>query len=124
MGVVLPYQEVVHKRERPLTSVQEGGGSGQNPPNSLSFPHEHPKGWRSFTYGWLYLPVNVIGRYVPSCGLWRVILMSSQAVQREDEAADASAPYLEGMVGRDDVPIAENVCAGSRFQREDVRCKY
>lgn len=30
--------------------------------NSLSFPHEHPKGWRSFTYGWLYLPVTVIGR--------------------------------------------------------------
>ena len=30
--------------------------------NSLSFPHEHPKGWRSFTYGWLYLPVGVIGR--------------------------------------------------------------
>jgi len=32
--------------------------------NSLSFPHEHPKGWRSFTYGWLYLPVGVIGRFV------------------------------------------------------------
>jgi phosphatidylinositol 4-kinase type 2 len=32
--------------------------------NSLSFPHEHPKGWRSFTYGWLYLPVSLIGRYV------------------------------------------------------------
>jgi hypothetical protein len=31
--------------------------------NSLSFPHEHPKGWRSFTYGWLYLPVSLIGRY-------------------------------------------------------------
>ncbi|KZV95123.1 hypothetical protein EXIGLDRAFT_672443 [Exidia glandulosa HHB12029] len=30
--------------------------------NSLSFPHEHPKGWRSYTYGWLYLPVGVIGR--------------------------------------------------------------
>ncbi|KAF8492299.1 phosphatidylinositol 3 and 4-kinase-domain-containing protein [Gautieria morchelliformis] len=30
--------------------------------NSLSWPHEHPKGWRSFTYGWLYLPVSVIGR--------------------------------------------------------------
>ncbi|KII92400.1 hypothetical protein PLICRDRAFT_172497 [Plicaturopsis crispa FD-325 SS-3] len=29
--------------------------------NSLSFPHEHPKGWRSYTYGWLYLPVSVIG---------------------------------------------------------------
>lgn len=30
--------------------------------NSLSFPHQHPRGWRSFTYGWLYLPVNLIGR--------------------------------------------------------------
>jgi phosphatidylinositol 4-kinase type 2 len=30
--------------------------------NSLSFPHEHPHGWRSYTYGWLYLPVSVIGR--------------------------------------------------------------
>ncbi|KAH7108176.1 phosphatidylinositol 3 and 4-kinase-domain-containing protein [Auriculariales sp. MPI-PUGE-AT-0066] len=32
--------------------------------NSLSFPHEHPKkqGWRSFTYGWLYLPVSIIGK--------------------------------------------------------------
>lgn len=30
--------------------------------NSLSFPHEHPQGWRSYTYGWLFLPVSVIGR--------------------------------------------------------------
>ncbi|OAX42520.1 hypothetical protein K503DRAFT_766700 [Rhizopogon vinicolor AM-OR11-026] len=30
--------------------------------NSLSFPHEHPRGWRSYTYGWLYLPVSLIGR--------------------------------------------------------------
>jgi len=30
--------------------------------NSLSFPHEHPSGWRSYTYGWLYLPVTIIGR--------------------------------------------------------------
>ncbi|TFY82528.1 hypothetical protein EWM64_g1486 [Hericium alpestre] len=30
--------------------------------NSLTFPHEHPHGWRSYTYGWLYLPVSVIGR--------------------------------------------------------------
>jgi len=30
--------------------------------NSLSFPHEHPRGWRSYTYGWLFLPVGVIGR--------------------------------------------------------------
>ncbi|KAF5348627.1 hypothetical protein D9758_006851 [Tetrapyrgos nigripes] len=29
--------------------------------NSLSFPHEHPQGWRSYTYGWLYLPVSIIG---------------------------------------------------------------
>ena len=30
--------------------------------NSLSFPHEHPQGWRSYTYGWLYLPVSIIGK--------------------------------------------------------------
>lgn len=30
--------------------------------NSLSFPHEHPHGWRSYTYGWLYLPVSILGR--------------------------------------------------------------
>ncbi|KAF5393341.1 hypothetical protein D9757_000569 [Collybiopsis confluens] len=30
--------------------------------NSLSFPHSHPQGWRSYTYGWLYLPVSVIGQ--------------------------------------------------------------
>ena len=28
----------------------------------LSFPHEHPHGWRSFTYGWLCLPASIIGR--------------------------------------------------------------
>ncbi|KAJ7783173.1 phosphatidylinositol 3 and 4-kinase-domain-containing protein [Mycena metata] len=28
--------------------------------NSLSFPHEHPQGWRTYTY--VYLPVSVIGR--------------------------------------------------------------
>jgi len=45
--------------------------------NSLSFPHEHPKGWRSFTYGWLYLPVSLIGRWVvlasvlhSKCSVW------------------------------------------------------
>ena len=30
--------------------------------NSLAFPHEHPRGWRSYTYGWLYLPVSLIGQ--------------------------------------------------------------
>ena len=30
--------------------------------NSLSFPHQHPRGWRSYTYGWLFLPVSLIGQ--------------------------------------------------------------
>ena len=30
--------------------------------NPLSSPHEYPRGWRSFTYGWLFLPVSIIGR--------------------------------------------------------------
>jgi hypothetical protein len=34
--------------------------------NSLSFPHHHPKGWRSYPYGWLYLPVSLIGKVLPA----------------------------------------------------------
>ncbi|BGP16721.1 Phosphatidylinositol 4-kinase LSB6 [Rhodosporidiobolus nylandii] len=30
--------------------------------NSLAFPHKHPRGWRSYPYGWLYLPLSLIGR--------------------------------------------------------------
>lgn len=30
--------------------------------NSLAFPHQHPLGWRSFTYGWLFLPLSLIGQ--------------------------------------------------------------
>ncbi|GAA5967589.1 hypothetical protein JCM11641_005704 [Rhodosporidiobolus odoratus] len=30
--------------------------------NSLAFPHTHPKGWRQYPYGWLYLPLFLIGR--------------------------------------------------------------
>ncbi|GAA5893701.1 1-phosphatidylinositol 4-kinase LSB6 [Sporobolomyces salmoneus] len=28
--------------------------------NSLAFPHTHPQGWRSFPYGWLYLPLQLL----------------------------------------------------------------
>lgn len=30
--------------------------------NSLAFPHQHPVGWRNYTYGWLFLPVSLIGQ--------------------------------------------------------------
>lgn len=30
--------------------------------NSLAFPHEHPRGWRSYPPGWLWLPVSLIGQ--------------------------------------------------------------
>lgn len=30
--------------------------------NSLAFPHAHPAGWRTFTYGWLDLPAALIGQ--------------------------------------------------------------
>lgn len=30
--------------------------------NSLSWPWKHPDGWRSYPFGWLYLPVSLIGR--------------------------------------------------------------
>lgn len=30
--------------------------------NSLAFPHHHPNGWRDYSYGWLFLPVSLIGQ--------------------------------------------------------------
>ncbi|BGP40564.1 Phosphatidylinositol 4-kinase LSB6 [Rhodotorula kratochvilovae] len=30
--------------------------------NSLAFPHQHPSGWRTYTYGWLFLPLSLIGQ--------------------------------------------------------------
>ncbi|MBW0552517.1 hypothetical protein O181_092232, partial [Austropuccinia psidii MF-1] len=30
--------------------------------NSLAFPHHHPNGWRSYAYGWLFLPASLIGQ--------------------------------------------------------------
>ncbi|KAL8290645.1 hypothetical protein RQP46_002903 [Phenoliferia psychrophenolica] len=30
--------------------------------NSLAFPHLHPLGWRTYAYGWLYLPLPCIGQ--------------------------------------------------------------
>lgn len=58
-------------RTPPTPSVGPDGGVYARPhmhiaaiDNSLSFPHQHPRGWRSFTYGWLYLPVSLIGRHV------------------------------------------------------------
>ncbi|WPG98007.1 Hypothetical protein R9X50_00079100 [Acrodontium crateriforme] len=30
--------------------------------NSLSWPWKHPDAWRSYPFGWLFLPVNLIGR--------------------------------------------------------------
>ncbi|GAA6012007.1 hypothetical protein JCM11491_000132 [Sporobolomyces phaffii] len=44
--------------------VGSGGGGGGGPPhvhvaaidNSLAFPHRHPRGWREYLFGWLYLP--------------------------------------------------------------------
>ncbi|EJD03291.1 uncharacterized protein FOMMEDRAFT_156678 [Fomitiporia mediterranea MF3/22] len=57
------------------TQQQQAQAQAQSPPytrsphihiaaidNSLAFPHEHPRGWRSYTYGWLYLPVSLIGQ--------------------------------------------------------------
>lgn len=72
MDVTSPYPTT------PSMTLTGNGASGSSTPvgdytrrphihiaaidNSLSFPHEHPQGWRSYTYGWLYLPVSVIGR--------------------------------------------------------------
>ena len=63
--------------------------------NSLSFPHEHPQGWWSYTYGWLYLPVSIIGQPF------------------SEETRNHFLPLLTSiqvMVGRNDIFAGKSVC--------------
>ncbi|OAA54047.1 Phosphatidylinositol 3-/4-kinase, catalytic [Cordyceps fumosorosea ARSEF 2679] len=56
-----------YKRQRPMhASSSRGEKSAQMVlgaiDNSLSWPWKHPDAWRSFPFGWLFLPVDLIGR--------------------------------------------------------------
>ncbi|KAH8927148.1 hypothetical protein BT69DRAFT_1347504 [Atractiella rhizophila] len=52
------------------SSSSPSNGNGNRQPhihlaaidNSLAFPHQHPSGYRSYAYGWLWLPVSLIGQ--------------------------------------------------------------
>lgn len=49
------------------TPDMNGGGDGAVPrigaiDNSLSWPWKHPDAWRSYPFGWLFMPVSLIGR--------------------------------------------------------------
>jgi phosphatidylinositol 4-kinase type 2 len=72
--------------------------------NSLSFPHEHPSGWRSYTYGWLYLPVSIIGRHFSEKTLKHFL--------------------LQAVVGRNNVPASPPLRSRSRFPSENVQCEF
>ncbi|ATY61020.1 Phosphatidylinositol 3-4-catalytic [Cordyceps militaris] len=59
-----PYQ-----RQRPMHASSKRPGSEKKTQmvlgaidNSLSWPWKHPDAWRSFPFGWLFLPVDLIGR--------------------------------------------------------------
>lgn len=59
-----------YKRQETMT-LSDMSGTSTNPgakvtigaiDNSLSWPWKHPDAWRSFPFGWLFLPVSLIGR--------------------------------------------------------------
>ncbi|KAM0202850.1 hypothetical protein ACHAPA_000722 [Fusarium lateritium] len=57
-----------YKTQRPM-SASSRQPAGTEPAitvgaidNSLSWPWKHPDAWRSFPFGWLFLPVDLIGR--------------------------------------------------------------
>ncbi|OBT45454.1 hypothetical protein VE00_04601 [Pseudogymnoascus sp. WSF 3629] len=61
-----------YRQQEPMNPGRSGRGSpskGSEPTmsigaidNSLSWPWKHPDAWRSFPYGWLFLPVSLIGQ--------------------------------------------------------------
>ncbi|KAK3688106.1 putative LSB6 protein [Podospora appendiculata] len=58
-----------YRTQKPMDASAEPGSSTPGPKisigaidNSLSWPWKHPDAWRSFPFGWLFLPVDLIGR--------------------------------------------------------------
>ncbi|KAI1658422.1 phosphatidylinositol 3 and 4-kinase-domain-containing protein [Daldinia decipiens] len=60
-----------YKAQKPMNATSTSTSAGTNPDpkislgaidNSLSWPWKHPDAWRSFPFGWLFLPVDLIGR--------------------------------------------------------------
>ena len=59
--------EAYHRRNESMTvspaeSTEEGSARIGAIDNSLSWPWKHPDAWRSYPFGWLFLPVSLIGR--------------------------------------------------------------
>ncbi|KAF2194247.1 hypothetical protein K469DRAFT_709760 [Zopfia rhizophila CBS 207.26] len=61
-----------YKRQEPMTATSRSTTPMPNAPtpsisigaidNSLSWPWKHPDAWRSYPFGWLFLPVSLIGQ--------------------------------------------------------------
>lgn len=60
-----------YKRQTPMEAEGSGSSSAAKTQptmslgaidNSLSWPWKHPDAWRSYPFGWLFLPVDLIGR--------------------------------------------------------------
>jgi len=62
-GSADPY----HRRNESMTAALADSADHDIPrigaiDNSLSWPWKHPDAWRSYPFGWLFLPVSLIGR--------------------------------------------------------------
>jgi len=70
---------------------------------NLSFPHEHPRGWGSFTYGWLPpLRASIIGQTFADSLLVTI--------------------DFRVLLGGNLMAAQTTVFFGSRFPSEDVQC--
>ncbi|KAK3056914.1 Phosphatidylinositol 4-kinase LSB6 [Extremus antarcticus] len=59
--------EAYHRRNESMTAAVPDDENVRLPhlgaiDNSLSWPWKHPDAWRSYPFGWLFLPVSLIGR--------------------------------------------------------------
>jgi len=59
-----------YRKQKPMDATSSPASGASTDPkitigaidNSLSWPWKHPDAWRSFPFGWLFLPVDLIGR--------------------------------------------------------------
>lgn len=69
-GILDPDSSDPYRRQQPMNASSRSNSPANAGPkisigaidNSLSWPWKHPDAWRSFPFGWLFLPVCLIGQ--------------------------------------------------------------
>ncbi|KAF2402076.1 hypothetical protein EJ06DRAFT_492006 [Trichodelitschia bisporula] len=104
-----------YKRQEPMMATSRSATPAEAPratvrigaiDNSLSWPWKHPDAWRSYPFGWLFLPVSLIGQpFTPATRAHFLPLLTSKKWWSDTQLElrkcfSQDADFQEGMFAR------------------------